>query len=86
MINSFVNQLLNHPHIVVCNCLQWMPFEEYAAQKKVQEMDLLKFMCEICKAKVDRGYPWFSQLPVSNFTEDGQKSYLYLNTQALRRH
>lgn len=65
-----------------------MPFEEYAAQKEVQEMDVLKYMYEICEAKVGRGYPGFSHKSVSSLTEDGEKNYLYLNTHALslRRH
>ncbi|KAF3451888.1 hypothetical protein FNV43_RR07984 [Rhamnella rubrinervis] len=64
----------------------WMPFEEYGAQEKVKEMDLLKRMYEICEARVDRGYTGFSQQSVSNFTEEGRKSSLFSNSHALRRH
>ena len=63
--------------------LQWMPFEEYAAQPFIQKHDLLKKISEICAAKKEkREYAGFS--PVATTTGFSQKkSYLYINSQCL---
>ncbi|XP_050367998.1 nudix hydrolase 2-like [Argentina anserina] len=57
---------------------QWMPFEEYAAQPFLQNNELLKYMSEICKAKMEGEYSGFS--PVTTTSLSGEKSYLYLNS------
>lgn len=61
-----------------------MPFVEYAAQPFVKKNDLLKYMNDICLAKIDGRYSGYAPVSTSsNFSE--QKSYLYLNAGALKR-
>jgi hypothetical protein len=55
-----------------------MPFEEYAAQPFVQNNELLKYVNEICKSKMEGEYSGFSPVPTTSFSD--QKSYLYLNS------
>ncbi|BFG27284.1 hypothetical protein CerSpe_135570 [Prunus speciosa] len=57
---------------------KWMPFEEYAAQPFVQKYELLKYIHDICKAKMDGKYTGFSPVPSTSYSV--LKSYLYLNT------
>ncbi|KAM1005353.1 hypothetical protein ACFX13_005479 [Malus domestica] len=57
---------------------KWMPYEEYAAQPFVQKYELLKYMHDICKAKIDGKYSGFSPLPSRSYSL--HKSYLYLNS------
>ncbi|KAH0969899.1 hypothetical protein GBA52_022055 [Prunus armeniaca] len=62
---------------------KWMPFEEYAAQPFVQRSELLKYIHDICKAKMDEKYTGFSPVPSTSYSV--QKSYLYLNTSTAPR-
>ncbi|XP_031258940.1 nudix hydrolase 2-like [Pistacia vera] len=58
---------------------QWMPFEEYAAQPFVQKTELLKYMNDLCLAKIDNGYAGFSpQSTTSIFSDD--LGYLFFNS------
>ncbi|KAM1033676.1 hypothetical protein ACFX13_037958 [Malus domestica] len=57
---------------------QWIPFDEYAAQPFVQNNELLKYISDICKTKIDGQYSGFSPLLASSFY-DQKASYLYLN-------
>ncbi|KAJ7946449.1 Nudix hydrolase [Quillaja saponaria] len=62
---------------------EWMPFEEYTAQPFVQQLDLLKYMTNICLARIDGDYSGFSPvLTSSGFSEE--KHYMYLNTRGLK--
>ncbi|KAK2448009.1 nudix hydrolase [Trifolium repens] len=63
---------------------QWMPFAEYTAQPFIQKSDLLKYINDICLAKIDGRYSGYTPVStLSNFSE--QKFYLYLNAGALKR-
>lgn len=62
---------------------KWMPFEEYAAQPFVQRSELLKYIHDICKAKMDGKYTGFSPVPSTSYSV--QKSNLYLNTSTAPR-
>ncbi|RHN72690.1 putative hydrolase [Medicago truncatula] len=63
---------------------QWMPFMEYAAQPFVQKSDILKFINDICLAKIDGQYSGYTPVStLSNFSE--QQNYMYLNAGALKR-
>ncbi|KAG8658378.1 hypothetical protein MANES_03G141300v8 [Manihot esculenta] len=64
--------------------IQWMPFEEYAAQPFAQKHELFKYIADLCLAKLDRSYAGFSPLPTTSFFND-QISYLYSNIQDLKR-
>ncbi|KAK9224241.1 hypothetical protein WN944_012691 [Citrus x changshan-huyou] len=65
---------------------EWMPLEEYAAQPYVQNQELLKYIVDICSAKVDtRGYHGFSPVPTTSAFSD-KKHYFYLNSVDLKRH
>lgn len=67
-----------------CSWLQWMPFMEYAAQPFVQKSDILKFINDICLAKIDGQYSGYTPVStLSNFSE--QQNYMYLNAGALKR-
>ncbi|XP_034212551.1 nudix hydrolase 2 isoform X1 [Prunus dulcis] len=63
---------------------QWMAFEEYAAQPFVQKNELLNYINDICKAKIDGHYSGFSPVPTMSFS-DQKMSYLYLNGKATER-
>ncbi|ONI09700.1 hypothetical protein PRUPE_4G004100 [Prunus persica] len=63
---------------------QWMAFEEYAAQPFVQKNELLNYINDICKAKIDGQYSGFSPVPTMSFS-DQKMSYLYLNGKATER-
>ncbi|XP_019188913.1 PREDICTED: nudix hydrolase 2-like isoform X2 [Ipomoea nil] len=57
---------------------QWIPYEEYASQPFIQKHELLKYIANICSAKIQGKYSGFSA--VSTVTGFSQKeSYLYLN-------
>ncbi|MED6171687.1 nudix (nucleoside diphosphate linked moiety X)-type motif 2 [Stylosanthes scabra] len=62
---------------------QWMPFEEYSAQPFVQKHDLLKYISDICSAKIDGRYSGYSAVSTSSSFSD-KKYYLYLNAGALK--
>ncbi|GAY35416.1 hypothetical protein CUMW_016220 [Citrus unshiu] len=64
---------------------QWMPLEEYAAQPYVQKQELLKYIVDICSAKVGtRGYHGFSPVLTTSAFSD-EKHYFYLNSVDLKR-
>ena len=63
-------------------CLQWMPFEEYAAQPYIQQDELMKNFADICLEKIDREYSGFT-LKRSTSSISGKKRYLYLNSSSL---
>ena len=65
--------------MVIANFMQWMPFEEYAAQPFVQKHELPKYIVDICLAKKDGNYSGFSPVPTSSVFSD-EKSYTYFNT------
>ncbi|XP_069154666.1 nudix hydrolase 2 isoform X2 [Solanum lycopersicum] len=57
---------------------QWMPFEQYAAQPFVQGHDLLRYISDICSAKMEGRYTGFSPVPtVTGFS--AKKTYLYMH-------
>ncbi|KAJ1428645.1 NUDIX hydrolase domain [Sesbania bispinosa] len=63
---------------------QWMPFEEYVAQPFVQKHELLKYISDVCLAKIDGRYSGFTPVSTSsNFSK--QQSYLYLNDGVVKR-
>ncbi|XP_004486350.1 nudix hydrolase 2-like isoform X2 [Cicer arietinum] len=63
---------------------QWMPFVEYAAQPFIQKSDILKYMNDICLAKIDGRYSGYAPISTSsNFSE--QQYYLYVNAGDLKR-
>lgn len=58
---------------------QWMPFEQYAAQPFVQGHDLLRYIADICSAKMEGRYTGFSPVPtVTSFSR--KNTYLYMNS------
>ncbi|CAJ2658185.1 unnamed protein product [Trifolium pratense] len=63
---------------------QWMPFVEYTAQPFIQKSDLLKYINDICLAKIDGRYSGYTPVStLSNFSE--HKFYLYLNAGELKK-
>ncbi|KAH7526065.1 hypothetical protein ACOSQ2_016136 [Xanthoceras sorbifolium] len=62
---------------------QWMPLEEYMVQPFVQKEGLLKYMIDICLAKIEGSYSGFSPVPTTSIFSD-QKHYLYLNAADLK--
>lgn len=63
---------------------QWMPFEEYAAQPFVQKHELLRYVSDICLARIDGRYAGYTTVSTSSSFSD-HKSYLYLNAGALKK-
>ncbi|KAJ4704105.1 Nudix hydrolase [Melia azedarach] len=63
---------------------QWMPLEEYAAQPYVQKQELLKYIVDVCSAKVDSSYCGFSPVPTTSTFSD-RKHFFYFNTVDLKR-
>ncbi|KAL4566918.1 hypothetical protein LXL04_031044 [Taraxacum kok-saghyz] len=57
---------------------KWMPLEEVAAQPSAEKESLLKYITDLCIAKVERDYSGFSPHPVTSFFSD-QPSHLYFN-------
>lgn len=66
------------------DAVQWMPFEEYAAQPFAQKHDLFRYITELCLAKVDRAYTGLTPLPITSAFNDGS-SFIYLNHQDLNQ-
>ncbi|XP_043692608.1 nudix hydrolase 2-like isoform X3 [Telopea speciosissima] len=61
---------------------QWMPIEEYAAQPFVQKHQMVKYIIDICIAKIEKGYTGFS--PVLTESAFLEKPFdLYLNIRDL---
>lgn len=57
---------------------QWMPFEQYAAQPFVHGHELLRYISDICSAKMEGRYTGFSSVPtVTSFSQ--KNTYLYMN-------
>ncbi|MFS7963716.1 putative hydrolase [Helianthus anomalus] len=63
---------------------RWMPLEDYEAQLSVQEQVLRKYIIELCKAKVERGYSGFSPSPVTT-DSNGNPSFIYFNKEDLNK-
>ncbi|GLU20616.1 hypothetical protein SLE2022_368070 [Rubroshorea leprosula] len=63
---------------------QWMPLEEYAANPLVRKHELLKYIVDICYAKMEKDYSGFSPLPVASAFSD-KKSFFYLNHRDLNK-
>ncbi|KAG8649207.1 hypothetical protein MANES_08G075900v8 [Manihot esculenta] len=62
---------------------QWMSLDEYVAQPFVQTSELLKYIFDLCLAKIDKTYSGFSPvLTTSNISNEN--GYLYLNSRDLR--
>ncbi|KAL6990619.1 nudix (nucleoside diphosphate linked moiety X)-type motif 2 [Sarracenia purpurea var. burkii] len=62
--------------------VQWMPFEDYAAQNFVQKHEVLKHIADICLAKIDGKYSGFSLVSMTTSISDKER-YLYLNGQCM---
>nr|GMC49397.1 nudix hydrolase 2-like isoform X1 [Ipomoea batatas] len=57
---------------------QWIPYEEYASQPFIQKHELLKYIANICSAKIQGNNSGFSAVSsVTSFSQ--KKSSLYLN-------
>ena len=67
--------------------VQWMDFEEYAAQPFVQKYELLKYMIKICRARVEQGYSGFQGLSIKPSFRDG-RDFIYFSNQdqTLKNH
>lgn len=65
-------------YIMIVFFLQWMPFEEYAAQPFVKKHELLKYLVDICLAKKEGKYTGFTPVPTTS-TFSQEKNFLYLN-------
>ncbi|KAJ9186178.1 hypothetical protein P3X46_005710 [Hevea brasiliensis] len=61
---------------------QWMPLDEYVAQPFVQKSEIMKYMFDLCLAKVDKDYSGFSPVSTTSNVSD-EKGYLYVNSQDL---
>ncbi|CAJ2649388.1 unnamed protein product [Trifolium pratense] len=65
---------------------KWMPFDEYVAQPFMEKYELLRYINDIYLAKVDGHYSGFTPVPTkSNFSNQKNTSYLYLNAGGLKR-
>ncbi|KAI3688475.1 hypothetical protein L2E82_46079 [Cichorium intybus] len=60
---------------------KWMPLEEVAAQPFAKKESLLRYIIDLCTAKVDRDYSGFSAHPVTSFKDE--KGYIYFNKRDL---
>lgn len=58
---------------------KWMPLEEVAAQPFAHKESLLRYIIDLCTAKVDRDYSGFSPHLVTSFKHE--KGYIYFNKQ-----
>ena len=67
--------------IVACS-VQWMPFEEYAAQPFNQKHGLTKGIIDICLAKLHGDYAGFFPRATTSYFNN-KSSYLYLNSRNL---
>ncbi|GKV18806.1 hypothetical protein SLEP1_g29141 [Rubroshorea leprosula] len=61
-----------------------MPLEEYAANPLVRKHELLRYIVDICYAKMEKDYSGFSPLPVASAPSD-KKSFFYLNHRDLNK-
>ncbi|KAG6486859.1 nudix hydrolase 2-like [Zingiber officinale] len=60
---------------------KWMPIEEYAEQPFVQNHELLKYILDVCLAKIDKGYSGFSPVQISStFFGQEREDCLFLNS------
>ncbi|GLT57476.1 hypothetical protein SLA2020_304440 [Shorea laevis] len=66
------------------DAVQWMPFDEFAAQPFAQKHELFRYITELCLAKADRSYAGFSPKPITSAFFKGF-SYLYFNNQDLNQ-
>ncbi|GKV44589.1 hypothetical protein SLEP1_g51753 [Rubroshorea leprosula] len=66
------------------DAVQWMPFDEFAAQPFAQKHELFRYITELCLAKVDRSYAGFSPQPITSAFFEGF-NYLYFNNQDLNQ-
>ncbi|GLT31039.1 hypothetical protein SLA2020_058060 [Shorea laevis] len=66
------------------DAVQWMPFEEYAAQPFAQKHERFRYITELCLAKLDRAYAGFFPQPISSASIDGL-SYLYFSNKNLHQ-
>ncbi|KAI6704708.1 hypothetical protein NL676_007670 [Syzygium grande] len=64
---------------VEIEAVQWMPFEEYAAQPFCQKNELVKCIIEMCSAKKNGKYSGFTPVPTTSTFSD-QKNFLYLDS------
>ena len=70
--------------LICSSFLQWMPLEEFAAQPSAQKPgSLMRYICELCNAKVERDYSGFSAKPVTSFFSE-KPSHIYLNQRDLK--
>ncbi|XP_028785262.1 nudix hydrolase 2 isoform X1 [Neltuma alba] len=63
---------------------QWMPFEEYAAQRFNEEHKFVKQMDEVCRAKMRGHYSGFNVVPSSSPFPD-RKSFMYLTSNVKKK-
>lgn len=71
-------------NMVISNCLQWMPLEEYRKQDIVKKEGVFKRIFDICIAKVDGSYSGFSPVSTrSNFSD--QSIFFYINETDLKQ-
>ena len=64
--------------------LQWMPFDEYAAQPMVQNHELYNYTKDLCLAKGQGDCSGFSPVPITSFLDD-KLSHIYLNSRDLNK-
>ncbi|KAG9458393.1 hypothetical protein H6P81_002901 [Aristolochia fimbriata] len=62
---------------------QWMPIEEYAALPYLSKYELLKYILDICLAKIGKGYSGFSPVPTKSAFSGEESYYMYLNAKDL---
>lgn len=59
---------------------QWMPIEEFEAQKFVQKNNILWHTIKVGTAKMDKNYAGFSVVTLNPvISKQQEKSYIYLN-------
>ncbi|KAG6482988.1 hypothetical protein ZIOFF_059628 [Zingiber officinale] len=62
----------------------WMPTEEHAEQPSVQNHEPLKYILDVCLAKIDKGYSGFSPVQISStFFGQEREDCLFLNSRDL---
>ncbi|XP_042421303.1 nudix hydrolase 2-like [Zingiber officinale] len=60
---------------------EWMPIEEYAEQPFVRYHELLKYILDVCLAKINGGYSGFSLVQISStFFGQEREDCLFLNS------
>lgn len=65
--------------------MQWMPFDEYAAQPFMEKYELLRQINDIYLAKIDGHYSGFTPVSTKSNSSNQKNSYLYLNVGGLKR-